>query len=79
MVLHGAMSTRSEQYNLRSGRTTSVQIPVQLQLQRDVVMATKPGTSADLTDQCQVSVYNSDEININVYESNVSSTKRKLC
>ena len=79
------MTSRPKQYNFRSGRITSVQIPVQLQIQKESVMAAKPGTSTQDTDQCQVSVYDSDESSINIdellnhddsdVESDLSSTK----
>ena len=79
------MTSRPKQYNLRSGRTTSVRIPVQLHLQREGVMATEPRTSTQDTYKCQVSVFDSDESSVNIgellnqddsdVESDVFSTK----
>ena len=59
------MSARPKQYNLRSGRAASVQIPVKLQLQSEGVSSTETATSTEAMDECQVSVYDSDECNIN--------------
>ena len=79
------MTSKPKQYNLRSGKATSVQIPVQLQIQREGVMATEPGTSTQDTDKCQVSVYDSDASSVDIDElvnqsdndldSNTPSTK----
>ena len=45
-----------------------MQIPVQLQTQREGVMATEPGTSTQDTDKCQVSVYDSDASSVDIDE-----------
>ena len=60
------MSTRRKQYDLRSGRRTGVQIPVQLQFQPEQANSGEATTSMEAKDECQVSVYDSDENSINL-------------